>query len=85
MKEHGSNFQMQLLPVIEAHIKFLQENFGKNFAAKQNATLGANSWILCRFTYDNITTETEYLIDLQSNFGTILFKETQYTEFWYTY
>ena len=34
---------------------------------------------------DNITTETEYLIDLQSDFGTILFKETQYTEFSCTY
>ena len=37
------------------------------------------------FTYDNITTATEYLIDLQSDFGTILFKETQYTEFRCTY
>ena len=35
------------------------------------------------FTYDSITTETEHLIDLQSNFGMkALFKETPCTEFW---
>ena len=66
MTEHGSNFQMQLLSVIEAHIYYLiaARKFEKYFAAKQNATLDANSWILCRFTYDNITIEIEYLIDL---------------------
>ena len=34
---------MQLLPLIEAHLKLLQENFGKYFTAEQNATLDANS------------------------------------------
>ena len=34
-------------------------------------------------TYDSITTETEDLIDLQSDFGMkALSKETPYTEFW---
>ena len=34
-------------------------------------------------TYDSITTETEDLIDLQSDFGMkALFKEEPYTEFW---
>ena len=58
MTEHGSNFQMQLLPLIEAHLKLLQENFEKYFTAEQNATLDAKSWILHSFTYDSITTET---------------------------
>ena len=69
MTDHGSNFQMQLLPLIEAHFKSLQENFGKYFTAEQNARLDANSWILHPFTYDSITTETEDLFDLQSDFG----------------
>ena len=35
------------------------------------------------FTYDSVTTETEDLLDLQSDFGTkALFKETPYTKFW---
>ena len=74
---------MQLLPLIEAHLKLLQGNFEFYFTAEQNATLDANSWILHPFTYDRITTETEDLIDLQSDFGIkALFKETAYTEFW---
>ena len=43
MTEHESNFQMQLLPFIEAHLKLLQENFEKYFTSAQNATLDANS------------------------------------------
>ena len=83
MTEHGSNIQMQLLPLIEAHLKLLQENFEKYFTAEQNASFDVNSWILQPFTYDSITTETEDLIDLQSDFGMkALFKETPYTEFW---
>ena len=46
MTEHGSSFQMQLLPLIEANLKLLRENFEKCFTAEQNATLDANSWIL---------------------------------------
>ena len=42
MTEHESNFQMQLLPLIEAHLKLLLENFEKYFTAEQNATLDAN-------------------------------------------
>ena len=49
---------MQLLPLIEAHLKLLQENFEKYFTAEQNDTLDAKSWILHPFTYDRITTET---------------------------
>ena len=64
MTEHGSEFQMQLLLLIEAHLKLLQENFEKYFTSEQNATLDANFWILHPFTDDNITTETEDLIDL---------------------
>ena len=60
---------MQLLPLIEAHFKLLQINFETYFTAEQNATLDANSWILHPFTYDSITTKTEDLIDLQSDFG----------------
>ena len=45
MTEHESNVQMQLLPLIEAHLKLLQENFEKYFTAEQSATLDANSWI----------------------------------------
>ena len=45
MTEHGSIFQMQLLPVVEAHIKLLQE-FEKYFAAEQNATLEAYAVLL---------------------------------------
>ena len=79
MKEHGSNFQEQLLPLIHAHLNLLQENFEKYFNAEQNATLNASSWILQPFIYDGI----EDLIDLQSDFGMkALFKETPYTEFW---
>ena len=70
---------MQLLPLIEAHLKLLQENFEKYFTAKRNATLDANFWILPPFTYDSITTETKDLIDLQLDFGMkTLFKETPY-------
>ena len=43
MTKYGSNFQMQMLPLIEAHLKLLQENFEKYFTAEQNATLDANS------------------------------------------
>ena len=64
MTEYGSNFLMQMLPLNEAHLKLLLKNFDKYFTAEQNATLDANSWILHPFTYDNITTETEDLIDL---------------------
>ena len=67
---------MQLLPLIEA-LPLLQKNFEKYFTAKQNATLGANSWILHPFFYDSITTETKDLIDFPSNFSMkALFKET---------
>ena len=66
MTEHEINFQMQLLPLIEAHLKLLEENFEKYFTAVQNATCEANSWILHFFTYNSITTETEDLIDIQS-------------------
>ena len=39
--------------------------------------------ILHPCTYDSITTETEDLVDLQSDFGMkALFKEASYTEFW---
>ena len=83
MTEHGSNFQMQLLSLIEAHLKLLQENFEKYFTAEQIATLNANSWILHSFTCDSITAETEHLIDLQPNFGMkAMFKETPCTEIW---
>ena len=34
---------MQLLRIIETHLKLLQENFEKYFTAKQTATLDANS------------------------------------------
>ena len=64
MTEHGSNFQMQLLPFIQARLKLLQENFEKYFTAEQSATLDANSCSLLPFTYDGITTETKDLIDL---------------------
>ena len=43
MTEHGSNFQTQLLPRIEAHLKLLQANFEKYFTAEHNAILDANS------------------------------------------
>ena len=69
MTEHEGNFQMQVLPLIEAHLKLLQENFEKYFTAEQNATLDANSRILLSFTYDSITTENKHFIDPQSNFG----------------
>ena len=49
MTEHESNFQMQLLPLIEAHLKLLQENFLEDFTAEQNVTLGANSWMIHPF------------------------------------
>ena len=55
----------------------------KYFTAEQNATLDANSLILHPFTYESISTETEDLIDLQSDFGMkALFKETPYTALW---
>ena len=77
MTEHRSNFQMQLLLLIEAHLKLLQENFEKYFTAEQKVKLNANSWILRFFTYDSTTTKTKHLVDLQSNFGMkALFKET---------
>ena len=46
MTKHESNFLMQMLPFIEAHLKLLLENFEKYFTAEQNATLDANSWTL---------------------------------------
>ena len=83
MTEHWIEFQMQLLTLIEGHFKLLQGNFETYFPAKQNATFDANSSILHPFTNDSITTETEDLIDLQSDFGMkALFKETRYPEFW---
>ena len=83
MIEHGSNFQMQLLPLVKGHLKLLQENFEKYFTADWNATLDSNSWMLHPFTYDSVTTETEDLFDLQSDFGmkALIIKETPYTEF----
>ena len=51
MTKHWSNFQMQLLALIEAHLKLLQENVEKYFTAKQNVTLDANSWILHPFVW----------------------------------
>ena len=51
MTEHGCNFQMQLLPLIEAHLKVLKENFEKYFPAEQDATLDANFRI---FVFDLI-------------------------------
>ena len=50
MKNCRSNFQIQLIPVIEEHLKMLQENFEKYFTAEQNATLDANSYTLHPFT-----------------------------------
>ena len=41
--EYGCNFQMHFLPLIEAHLELLQENFEKYFTAQQNATLDATS------------------------------------------
>ena len=81
MTKHGSNFQMQLLPLIKAHLKLLQKNFEKYFTTEQKATLDANSGILHPF--DSLTTETEDLIKI---FNQVLglkdyFKETPYTEF----
>ena len=74
---------MQLFPLIEAYRKLLREIFEKYFTAEQNATLDANSLILHPFTYDNIATETEDLIDLQSDFGMkAILRETPYTKFW---
>ena len=64
MTEHRSNFQLQLLPVIKAHLKLLQENFEKYSTAEQNATLDTKFWILYPFGYDSITTKTKDLIDL---------------------
>ena len=80
MTEHGCN-SFHLLKQSE----IAEESFEKYFTAEQNATLDANFWILHPFTYDcrPITTETEDLIDLQSDFGMkALFKEIPYTEFW---
>jgi len=34
MKEHGSNFQEQLLLLIDAHLTLLEENFEKYFNAE---------------------------------------------------
>ena len=50
MTENESNFQMQLLPLIEARLKSLRKNYERHFTAKRNATLDANSWILHPFT-----------------------------------
>ena len=67
---------MLLLPLIAAHLKLLLENFEKYFTTEQNATLDANSWISQLFNYASITTETEDLIYLQSDFSMkALFKE----------
>ena len=82
MTEHEINFHMQLLPLIEAHLKLLEENFEKYFTAEQNATFEAKSWILHPFTYDSIMTETKDLIDLQSNYGMKALFKKPYTEFW---
>ena len=81
MKEHGSTFQQQLIPLIDEHLNLLQENFDKYFNSEQNTTLDANSWILQPFIYD--TAENEDLIDLQSDFGMkALFQEKSYSDFW---
>ena len=39
MKEHGSTFQQQLIPLIDEHLNLLQENFDKYFNSEQNTTL----------------------------------------------
>ena len=83
MKEHGSNFKEQLLPLIKTHLHLSQENFEKYFNAEQNATFDANSWILQPFASDRSSTDPKDLIDLQTDFGVkALFKETPYTDFW---
>ena len=75
--EYERHFQMQLLSLIEAHLKLLQRKFWeKYFTAEQNATLDANFWILHPFTYDSVTTENKDLIDLQSDFGMKALLET---------
>ena len=82
---HGSNFQMQLLPGTEVHIRLRRENLRSILMLSRMPHL---LLILGYYTVslnDNISTETEHLIDLQSDFGTILLKDTQYTEFWCTY
>ena len=74
---HESNFQMSLLPLNEAHLKLLKDNFEKYFSIEQNATLDANFWILHPFSCDSITTVAEDLISLQSDFGMkAIFEET---------
>ena len=81
MKEHGSTFQQQLIPLIDEHLNLLQENFDKYFNSEQNTTLDAKSWMLQPFIYD--TAENEDLIDLQSDFGMkALFQEKSYSDFW---
>ena len=39
MKEHGSTFQQQLIPLIDEHLNLLQENFDKYFNSEQYTTL----------------------------------------------
>ena len=83
MKEHGSNFQEQLHPLIEAHLNLLQEYFEKYFNVKQNVILDTDSCILQPFTSDRPSTDPEDLIDLQTVFGMkALLKETPYTDIW---
>ena len=83
IKEHGSNFQEQLLPLIEAHFDLLQENLEKYFNAEQNAIFDANCWVLQPFTSDMPSTDPEDLIDLQTDFDMkALFKEIPYTDYW---
>ena len=82
MKEPGSTFQQQLIPLIYEHLNLLQENFDKYFNSEQNTTLDANSWILQPFVYDTAE-KCEDLIDLQSDFGMkTLFQEKSYSDFW---
>ena len=84
MTEHGCNFEMQLLPLIEAHLKLLKKVL-RSISLPNRMPHLMHFWILHPFTYDcrPITTETEDLIDLQSDFGMkALFKEIPYTEFW---
>ena len=83
MKEHGSTFQQQLIPLIDEHLNLLQKNFDNKCDkhSEQNTTLDANSWILQPFIYD--TAENEDFIDLQSDFGMkALFQEKSYSDFW---
>ena len=70
-----------LVPLILAHLKLLQENFENYFPKEQSFYVEANTWVLQPFI--DSPTEDEDLLDLRTDLSQkVLFEGTPYADFW---